>query len=173
MKNIHHLVGLGAICIAALASTACHKHSYDVGSGGNVDAEPAKDMWASHWFFGTIGETHIDVKEVCPSGNATIKDKRSFLNGLVAGVTGIVWSPSTVTIWCGGGGESADAEESQGQAVSIRLTPEETKAIATDQRTIEWARTVSPEAAQQLATIARGDSPRDAQVAEASAPTTF
>ncbi len=70
----------GMTCALALAFTGCYKHSYTVGAGGNTEGEAKYDSWESHWFFGIIGESDIDIKTVCPSGNATIKDKISFLN---------------------------------------------------------------------------------------------
>ncbi|GAG97391.1 unnamed protein product, partial [marine sediment metagenome] len=98
--------------VMALVISGCFKNTYTVGAGGDTEAKAAHDnQWHAHWLFGTIGETEINLEEVCPSGDATIKDQVSWLNALIGTFTGIVWYPSTVRIYCeGGGGESADEE---------------------------------------------------------------
>src|SRR5690606_13293345 len=86
--KFNKMFGMLLVATTALGTVACHKHSYTVGAGGNTEGEAAYKKWESHWFFGMIGESQVKVSEVCPSGNATIKDSRSFLNGLVSAFTG-------------------------------------------------------------------------------------
>jgi hypothetical protein len=145
------LLGVSLIGAVALTSLACHKHTFTVGAGGNTEGEAAYDKWESHWFFGIIGDAEVDVAKVCPSGNATIKDQRSFLNGLVAAFVGIVWSPTTVTIHCDSGKAEAPGAESAGRDVQIHLSANEVERIAHDVRTMAWAERVSPQAARELA----------------------
>ena len=131
------LAGTALVCLGA--AVGCYNHTYTVGSGGNAEGDATYDHWESHWFFGIIGGPEIDLNKVCPSGNATIKDEVSFLNGLVGAFIGIVWYPSTVEIYCG-----------QGKAASITLTPEQMRAVAVHPKTLSWARTVSPAKAAEL-----------------------
>src|SRR5688500_1733996 len=119
MTRMKTVLGLS---LGILLVAGCYKHSYTVGSGGNTEAEPKYSKWESHWCLGIIGESHVDIKEVCPSGNATVKDKISFLNGLVGSLIGIIWYPSTVEVYCGEGGGSA----------KIELSPEQMRKIALD-----------------------------------------
>ena len=154
-------------CVVAALSTGCFKHSHVVGAGGDVESEPAYSRWESHWFFGIIGESELNVNEVCPSGNATIKDRVSFLNGLVGALIGIVWYPSTVKVYCDQGGAAAErskaketaddvdeaAEEPAEQIedeISLTLTPEQMRRIALDPRTLEYVRKHAPEWQSEL-----------------------
>ena len=59
--------------------------------------------WHSHWLFAIIGEDNVDVLKVCPSGNATVRNDVSFLNGLVGVIIGIIYYPTTVEVFCDGG----------------------------------------------------------------------
>jgi hypothetical protein len=131
--------------LSSLAVVGCYKHSFNVGNGGNVNADPTfSNGWESHWLFGIIGETNVDVKKICPSGNATVKDRHSFLNGLVGSLIGIVWYPTTVEVYCDGGGRAA----------SVQVTPEQMRQIALSPETLDWARQVSQVKAAELAQAA-------------------
>lgn len=155
-------LGTGLAIAAALTIAGCYKHSYKVGSGGNLEADAKYSSWESHWFFGIIGESDVDVQKVCPSGNATLKDRVSFLNGLVGSIIGIVWYPSTVEVYCGAEGAAApaaaaappaDAAEKPAEPAAtskLELTPEQMRRIALDPRTLQWARLVSPTQAAEL-----------------------
>ena len=153
-------LGMGLVCLAA---TACFKHSYTVGAGGDLNADPKYDSWESHWFFGIIGEAEIDVKEVCPSGNATVKDKVSFLNGLVGVLIGIVWYPTTVEVYCGAGERAA----------SLTLSPEQMRRIALRPETIKWAESVSELKAAELQTAVQTYLEAHRDVASSGASSTF
>jgi hypothetical protein len=131
----------------------------NVGSGGNLNADAKYSSWESHWFFGMIGESSVDIKQVCPSGNATIKDRISFLNGLIGTFTGLVWHPSTVEVYCGSDGAAApaaaapaaDEKPAAAEATSkLELTPDQMRRIALDPRTMQWANTVSRMKAAEL-----------------------
>jgi hypothetical protein len=149
---------LTLIAGAALVATACFKHSVVVGAGGDTESEPAYKKWESHWFYGIIGEPEVNVSEICPSGNATIKNEQSFLNGLIGGAIGVVWHPTTVTVYCGaadapaaaGGAEEKEDSEAAVGEVQIRLSAEEVRRIASDPRTLAWAESVSPSQAAAL-----------------------
>lgn len=130
---------LGLACTLLALAAGCYKHSYTVGSGGNLNAEPKYSSWESHWFFGIIGESEVDVKKVCPSGNATIKDKQSFLNGLVAAFIGIVWAPTTVEVYC-----------AEGKTAAVTVTPEQMRSMALDPQALGWAKEVSSVKAAEL-----------------------
>lgn len=149
MKYVKHmmLVGfLGAAC-------GCFNHKAVVGAGGNEDGEAAYSQWESHWLFGTIGESEVDIKELCPSGNATVLDEVSFLNGLVGMFTAIVWYPSTVEVYCDGGGAAPAEEGHNDDAVkvgTVTLTREQALKVALHPRTMQWAQRVAPMKAAEL-----------------------
>ena len=60
--------------------------------------------------------------ELCPSGNATIHDEQTFLNGLVPVLTSVIYAPTTVTIRCSTG-QSAQLQLSRKEIVSIVTAP--------------------------------------------------
>jgi hypothetical protein len=153
-------LGVGLALAAALTVAGCYKHSFNVGSGGNLNADAKYSSWESHWFFGIIGESNVDVKQVCPSGNATLKDRVSFLNGLIGSIIGIIWYPSTVEVYCGAEAPAAAAPAAAPAAAEpaaepaktsrLELTPEQMRQIALNPKTLEWAMTVSPTKAADL-----------------------
>lgn len=142
MNTIRNLGAfLLATTLATSALTGCFKHDYTVGTGGNTAHDPAYEKWHNHFFFGMIGEKNVNVREVCPSGNGTVKDEVSFLNGLVGAFVGIVYYPSTVEVYCADTGKSAE----------VTLSPAEMKAIASDPRSAEVIESIDPAKARELA----------------------
>lgn len=115
----------GVLCLA-LISTGCFKHTYHVGLGA-PDGEIVYNHWHHHWLFGLIGgeavDQVIDLDKLCPSGNATIHEEVTFLNGLVDVLIGIIYSPTTVTIRC----------DSSPEHVQIELSPQQLQQIVYSQ----------------------------------------
>ncbi len=126
------MIGVGA--------SGCYHHSFVVGSGGNVNAEPKHSEWDSHWLFGIIGEKDVEIKSICPSGNATIKDYHSFVNGLIGAFIGFIWYPTTVEVYCDGGAKAAQ----------VTLTADQLRALGTSTRVLDTVRTVDGRQAEQL-----------------------
>lgn len=158
-------IGFGLIaCVLAFSATGCFKHSYTVGTGGNTNAEAKYSEWHSHWLYGIIGEENVDVKKVCPSGNATIKSKTSFVNGLIGWLIGIVYYPTTVEIYCDGGAA---------KAASIQLTPEQALKVAKHADTMAFAKSVSDAKAAELAEAIAIFEHRQANLAKANGTTKF
>jgi hypothetical protein len=111
-----------------------------MGNGGNLNVPPNYSHWHAHWLFGLIGEETVDAKDVCTSGNATIKDQMSFLNGLVALFIGIVYSPTEVEIYC----------EDSGKRAKLTLTPDQMQRLALRPGVQEWIRAENPELGAKL-----------------------
>ncbi len=130
------------LCLGVLCSglaVGCYKHSYTVGTGGNTEKEAAYSKWHAHWLVGLIGEDDVNVNAVCPSGNATIKDSRSFVNLVVWALVGTIYSPTTVEVYCGDGSTAA-----------ATLTPEQLRAAALKPETMDMAREISAAKAAEL-----------------------
>ena len=90
-----------------LTLTACLQHTYTIGTGAPAGKQVYKN-WHHHWLFGLIRSEHqkeLLLADHCPSGNATIHEETSFVNGLVDLLTWFIYSPTTVTILCDGGTE--------------------------------------------------------------------
>ena len=159
MKKMSMVLARCGLLAGALLATACYKHQYTVGKGGNVHSEPAYDSgWESHWFFGLIGGPELNVGKICPSGNATIQNEHSFLNSLVGAIIGAVWYPTSVTIYCDG----------TGAETAILIEPHTLRRIARDPRTALWAETVSPTGAEQLVDAVHQHEQQDTTVARSA-----
>jgi len=131
---------VGLVLVIFVGVVGCHRHSFVVGSGGNLNVAPKYSHWHAHWLFGLIGEETVEAKSVCPSGNATVKDQMSFLNGLVALFIGIVYSPTEVEIFCDDSGRSA----------KLMLSPEQMQKLALRPEVQEWIRSANPELGAKL-----------------------
>ena len=107
--------------LAAIAATGCIEHTYNVGTGAPV-APVVYEEWHHHWLGGLIGERTLDIERHCPSGNATIHNEQSFLNGLVSALTSGIYMPTTVTIRCENA-ENVDVELDEGQLMTILEAP--------------------------------------------------
>jgi len=129
-----------AVGVLALGAAGCFHHSYTTGTGGNTANEPTYNEWHSHWFFGIIGEENVDIKKVCPSGNATVKDGQTFVNGLIGALIGIIYHPTTVKVYCDGAPKA-----------SIELQPETMRKIARRADVMRELQRVSPAQARELA----------------------
>ncbi|RMH19050.1 MAG: hypothetical protein D6701_05450 [Gemmatimonadetes bacterium] len=105
------------VLLLSAGAAGCFKQTFHVGEGAPA-GEIVYDHWENHWIFGLIGPDDIDVASVCPSGNATIHQEMSFLNGLVNALVGGIYSPRTVTIRCAEGGE-ADVELDEDALLAI------------------------------------------------------
>ena len=111
------MAAIGLVAVAA----GCFEHTYTVGAGAPT-GPVVYGEWQNHWLGGLIGERTQEVSEVCPSGNATIHDEQTFLNGLVAFLTTGIYTPTTVTIRCSSG-QSAQLQLSRKEVVSILSAP--------------------------------------------------
>ena len=128
------IISLVLIFVMA-AFAGCHKHTYSVGNGASGGKLVYENNWTEHWFFGIIGDTNVNIKEICPSGNATIHNEISFVNGLIGAFVGVIYFPTTVTVNCKGGGRSAD----------LQLNKDEMAAIVADPGFVHFVSDVAPE----------------------------
>jgi hypothetical protein len=114
------IVALAAVLLAG--TTACYEHTFTIGNG--APAGPIVDEeWHHHWLWGLISPNQeLQLREECASPDATIEAEESFLNGLVAVLTGGIYSPTTVRVRCGDG--TASLELNEGELARIVSAPE-------------------------------------------------
>ncbi|MDH3208305.1 MAG: Bor family protein [Gemmatimonadota bacterium] len=115
-------IRVGIVTGMALIAVGCLEHTYDIGRGA-PRGRVVYDEWHHHWLGGLIGERELDIGEYCPSGNATIHDEQSFLNGLVAALTSGIYMPTTVTIRCARRGRR-DLQLDENDLMTILTAPE-------------------------------------------------
>lgn len=101
-----------------VAVAGCYEHTYTVGAGAPV-GPVVYDEWHHHWLGGLIGERNMEIRDYCPSGNATVHNEQSFLNGLVSGLTAGIYAPTTVRIQCAGASGGRDLELDRGEVMTI------------------------------------------------------
>lgn len=77
------------------------------------------------------------MSALCPSGNATIEARQSFLNALVSGLTASIYTPTTLKIRCQDGRQGA-----------IPLGSDDIRQIVQDDRFQSWADTDAPALAE-------------------------
>lgn len=119
----------------ALTLTGCLQHTVSIGTGAPEGALVYKN-WHHHWLFGLIRPEHqeeLDLAEYCPSGNATLHEETSFVNGLVDALTWFIYSPTTVTILCDDGTEA-----------EIALSADDVSRVIHDPRFPELVADVAP-----------------------------
>ena len=121
-----------ASVVLILVTAACYEHTVEVGAGA-PHAPVVYDHWEHFWLGGLIGHTKVAVEEMCPSGDATIEAKQTFLNGLVTGLTGGIYSPTTLKVRC-----------RNGRRAALELSTEDVQMIVADQRFLEWVRDELP-----------------------------
>ncbi len=134
MKTTTKLAIVAASALA-LTLTGCLQHTFSIGTGAPEGAQVYKN-WHHHWLFGLIRPKHqekLDLADQCPSGNATIHEETSFVNGLVDILTWFIYSPTTVTILCDDGTEA-----------EIALSADDVSRVIHDPRFPELVAEVAP-----------------------------
>jgi hypothetical protein len=115
VKN--HSASILAVMIA-LASSGCYKYMVKTGAGGNTRGEPTKSTWQHHLIDGLIGEGAVDIAAVCGSADATVTIERTVVDSILVGMTGMLWNPSTINVYCGNKVASVELDSDQTERVA-------------------------------------------------------
>ncbi|MFK8001758.1 MAG: hypothetical protein AB8H86_19340 [Polyangiales bacterium] len=96
------LLFLALSLLAAPALTGCYRVSTTHGRGSEVTGRRADySRWQHHLLAGLIrAGAHVDLDQICPEGVAAIRTDVSFFNGFVAWLTGGVYTPTRLKVWC-------------------------------------------------------------------------
>jgi len=123
-SEVSDMISIGRMMAAIglmVVVAGCYEHTYTVGAG--APAGPiVYGEWQNHWLGGLIGERTHELSQVCPSGNATIHDEQTFLNGLVGVLTAGIYTPTKLTIRCSTG-QRVDIVLSEEEVLSILIAP--------------------------------------------------
>lgn len=140
------------IVVMALGLSACFQHTFVVGTGA-PNGEEVYRSWHHHWLFGLIrpkAQHEVELAKFCPSGNATIHEEVTFLNGLINALIGVIYSPTTVTIRC-----------EDGMMSDVELSAEEVSTLVHDPLFLRAVEEMVPEryaeTRQALATELAGE----------------
>ena len=114
-------------CVALMVALAgCYEHTFHVGAGAPY-APVVEDEWQNFWLGGLIGHYRLDVERLCPTGDATIEAKQTFLNGLVAALTSGIYTPTTVKVRC-----------RTGRRADLGLSAQDVRTLVGDPAFMDW-----------------------------------
>lgn len=110
------LTAIVLVATLAFVTSGCYRHSFRTGAPPRGSAPDA--VTSNHhlfWGFANLsGEVHAGL--YCPQGTAMIKNRVGPLGVLVSIITGGIWVPTRIEIWCAGG--VAEGEETPPTAVA-------------------------------------------------------
>lgn len=152
---MRRITAFGLALLLCLSFAGCFKHTYTLGTGA-PDGKVVYRHWHHHWLFGIIGNENLKLDELCPSGNATVDQRQTVLNGIINILIGIIYSPTTVTVRC-----------ADGTSAQLELTGEEVSRIVADPRFLELVRELAPE---RLAEVEAALEPYGLPSGEAATP---
>lgn len=113
MKRL--MVALLACFLVVGPLTGCFKHTYT--TDAEVSGSADYNKWQHHLIYGLVNLSgDIKLNQVCPNGVAKINQKTTFVNGLVRQITGAIYGPTTVRIWCASGSAAQDVDQNAEQA---------------------------------------------------------
>lgn len=97
----HAVLGLAA---TTLLTTGCYKVGYKTGlpAGGG-----SHDVKVRHFVWGAAGGGDQDFAAMCPNGVSSVSEQKSFVDQLISGLTGFLYSPTSVVVECAGGNATA------------------------------------------------------------------
>ena len=118
MKRLRHMV-LVSLASALLLSGCYNAHLLNGNSAGTPSAA-YQNTWNDNAVAGLMNLTGaIFLDQVCPSGWASIHVHRSIVNALVMSITGNIYSPQSVTIFCKTGAAFNAVKDSDGRVVYL------------------------------------------------------
>jgi len=88
-----------------LALPACFHAT--VNTGLPAGTAVVRENWASGWLWGLVPPPPVSTLAQCPSGVSKVETVHSFLNMLVAGLTGGIYEPMSIKATCASGGRAA------------------------------------------------------------------
>ncbi len=83
---------------AALATSACYHATIETGMAAS--GQSFKQPWAMSFVAGLIPPPIVETAQRCPDGVAKVETQHSFMNALVAAVTGSIVTPMTIEVQC-------------------------------------------------------------------------
>lgn len=122
------LRGLGASVFVALALTGagsgCYRH-LAVTAGTVPEAMPRSAQWHHHVLWGIVNLSEPEVlNAICPQGVSQVYTRVTLLNWLLSAITGGIYSPTRVDVWCAQGGSASAASPIGPVSLVLRPTAE-------------------------------------------------
>lgn len=87
------------IALALVLATGCYHANYKTGLPASGQVQETK---VHHFIFGLAGGGDVAVASLCPTGVSSVDTEKSFVDMLLTGLTGALYSPTSVTVECAG-----------------------------------------------------------------------
>lgn len=114
---IPRLVSIAALALVAL--TGCYKITYTNGGPASM-APPTRAEWHHRLVYGLVELEPVAVNQVCPGGTFTqAHTEVSLPNGIVQMIVGVLYTPSTIQIWCASGASYHGTLNESGEVVQL------------------------------------------------------
>ncbi len=80
-----------SILLFTLLISGCYHAKITTGEAPSTEVHENK--WTASWIGGLVPPEAVNVENECPNGAAIVETKHSFLNMLVGGLTGGIFTP--------------------------------------------------------------------------------
>ncbi len=97
-----------AVAASVVVLGACYHATINTGLTPN--GQSIKEEWAPGWILGLIPPDTVHTASQCPNGVARVETRHSFLNMLVQGLTGGIFTPMTIEVQCATGPRRASVD---------------------------------------------------------------
>ncbi len=81
-----------------IALAACYHATIQTGLPAGTTV--VRQDWAAGWLWGLVPPKPVSTMAQCPGGVSKVETKHSFLNMLVGGLTGGIFSPMSIKATC-------------------------------------------------------------------------
>jgi len=106
-----------------VAALACYHAT--VTTGLAPSSVVVEKSWASGWLWGLVPPSAVQTATQCQHGAAKVETQHSFLNMLVGGLTGGIYSPMSIKVTCAQAGRASISPAAPTIDVGANATPEQ------------------------------------------------
>ena len=161
MRSKNRLLLCGLLGALVLTS-GCYRVSVTHGRGREVTGRRADySRWQHHLIAGLVrAGAHVNLDQICPEGVAAVRTDVSFLNNLVAWLTGGIYTPSRLKVWCETAPRPVQAVPAMAPqpAPQATLGPPTAEILITQDAVERWA-AARPEQVQELIDVVQSTAP--------------
>jgi hypothetical protein len=93
-----------SVGVLMLALSACSTVTVNPDGRAKVVGEPTYQDSKAFYFWGLVGEHHVDVLRICGGKEPVqMQSQQTLLDGFLGGITLGIYSPHTTKVWCSRG----------------------------------------------------------------------
>ncbi len=106
-----------------IAAPACYHATVDTGLTPSTIV--VDKSWASGWIYGLVPPGTVETVSKCLHGAAKVETQHSFLNLLVGGLTGGIYTPMSIKVTCAQAGRASASPTPPTITVGVNATTEQ------------------------------------------------